>query len=75
MTVRDFINAFLGSFNFVTVLDYIGDVNAIGADLEEDYGEIGTYPDMRVIPESVLSRMVEYFNIEDSNIIIYLETV
>lgn len=74
MTVREFINAFLGSFKFVTVLDYIGDVNAIGADLEEDYGKIGTYPDMRAVPDSVLSRKVEYFNIENSDITIYLMT-
>lgn len=73
MTVRQFINAFLGSYNFITVLDYIGDPNAIGADLEEDYGKIGVYPNMRTIPESVLNRKVEYFNIDNGDIEIYLE--
>ena len=72
MTVRQFINSFLGSFKFITILDYIGDMSAIGADLEEDYGKIGTYPDMRWIPASVIERKMEYFTIEDGEIIIYL---
>jgi len=73
MTVRSFINSFLGSYRFITIMDYIGDYSAIGADLEEDYGEIGTYPDIRNIPSSVIERKIEYFNIEDGTITIYLE--
>lgn len=73
MTVRSFINSFLGSYRFITIMDYIGDYSAIGADLEEDYGKIGTYPDIRNIPSSVIERKIEYFNIEDGNITIYLE--
>lgn len=73
MTVRSFINSFLGSYRFITIMDYIGDPSAIGADLEEDYGKIGTYPDIRNIPSSVIERKVEYFNIDNGDIEIYLE--
>ena len=72
MTVKDFINAYLGSWNFIIVKDFIGDFSEIGADLETDYGKIGIYPDMKWIPESVLSRKIEYFNIENGDIEIYL---
>ena len=72
MTVRQFINSFLGDFKAITILDYIGDFSAIGADLEEDYEKNGSYSDMRSIPASVIERKMEYFTIEDGEIIIYL---
>ena len=77
MTVRQFLNAYISEWNFVRINEYIGD-NSIGADLETDYGRIGVYPDMRTIPDSVLSRNIEYFGIESgdygSEIAIYLES-
>lgn len=78
MTVRQLLNAYINEWHFVKVNDFIGDTSSIGADLEEDYGRIGVYPDMRTIPESVLSRKVEYFGIESGDygneVVIYLES-
>ena len=78
MTVRQFLNAYINEWSFVKINDFIGDTSSIGADLEEDYDGIGVYHDIRFIPESVLSRKVEYFGIESGDygneIVIYLES-
>lgn len=78
MTVKQFLNAYINEWSFVKINDFIGDTSSIGADLETDYDRIGVYPDMRAIPESVLSRKVEYFGIESGDygneIVIYLES-
>lgn len=72
MTIRQFLNSYINFIKFITILEYIGS-DPIGADLEEDYGEVGTYPDRRYIPDSVINRKVEYFNIENGDITIWME--
>ena len=62
MTVRNLLNAYLGEYKFIRILDYIGDDSSIGADLDEDYERIGVYPGMNAIPECVMLRKVEYFS-------------
>ena len=71
-TLKSFLNACI-DFRSVKVMDFIGDYNTPGADLEEDYGEIFNYTDMRLIPDSVLARKVEYFSMENGEIVVYLE--
>ncbi len=74
MTVKQFLNAYINEWHFVKVNDFIGDTSEIGADLETDYGLIGCYADMRNIPDSVIDRKIEYFNIENYDITLYLKS-
>ena len=73
MTIRQFLSSYINFIKSIAVFEYIGDASSIGADLEEDYEEVGTYRDRRYIPESVMIRKVEYFDIENGNITIWLE--
>ena len=77
MTVRQLLIAYLNTWNFVRINDFIGDTSEIGADFETDYGKIGLYADMREIPNCVIDRKVEYFGTESGDygneIVIYLE--
>lgn len=73
MTIRQFLNSYINLIKSIAVFEYIGDASSIGADLEEDYEEVGTYRDRRYIPENVMIRKVEYFNIENGDITIWME--
>jgi hypothetical protein len=73
MNVRQFLNAFTGHWNNVRILEFIGDFRTIGADPEEDYAEVGNYTAMFEIPDAVKTRKVEYFDVENAEIIIWLE--
>ena len=73
MTIRQFLNSYINFIKSIAVYEYIGDASSIGADLEEDYEEVGTYRDRRYIPENVMIRKVEYFNIENGDIAIWME--
>lgn len=76
MTIRQFLNAYTGERNSITILEYIGS-DPIGADPEEDYNEVGTYTPLGYIgdfiPDSIINRKVEYFNIENGKITIWME--
>jgi hypothetical protein len=72
MKVKDFLNSFAGLWDFVTILEYIGDT-ITGADPEEDYEAVGTYPAQWYIPETVKARTIEYFDISDGAITIWLQ--
>jgi hypothetical protein len=72
MTIRDFINAYIGFFEQIKIMEYTGDYSAIGADLEEDYEVKATYKDFRDIPKEILSRNVEYFDIDADVITIWM---
>lgn len=73
MTIRQFLNSYINFIKSIAVFEFIGDASSIGADLEEDYEEVGTYRDRRYIPENVMIRKVEYFNIENGDITIWME--
>lgn len=73
MTIREFLNSYINFIKSIAIFEYIGDASSIGADLEEDYEEVGTYRDRRYIPEDVMIRKVEYFNIENGDITIWME--
>ena len=66
MVLRQFINSFLGDFCNIVINDYIGPTASIGAE-PEDYERIGVYASMRDIPENLLNRKMEYFNIDDGD--------
>lgn len=71
MNVREFLNAYTGLQDLIKIMEYIGD-NSIGADLEEDYTEVGSYTMLGKIPDEVKTRKVEYFDIQDAVITIWL---
>jgi len=73
MNIREFLNAYTGNWNTVKILEYTGEYCTVGADPEEDYSEVGSYTAMFDIPDAVKARKVEYFDIENSEIIIWLE--
>lgn len=73
MTIRQFLNSYINFIKSIAVFEFIGDASSIGADLEEDYEEVETYRDRRYIPENVMIRKVEYFNIENGDITIWME--
>ena len=73
MTIRQFLSSYINFIKSIAIFEYIGDASSIGADLEEDYEEVGTYSDRRYIPENVMIRKVEYFNIENGDITIWME--
>jgi hypothetical protein len=73
MTIRQFLSSYINFIKSIAIFEYIGDASSIGADLEEDYEEVGTYRDRRYIPENVMIRKVEYFNIENGKITIWME--
>ncbi len=73
MTIRQFLSSYINFIKSIAVFEYIGDTSSIGADLEEDYEEVGIYRDRRYIPENVMIRKVEYFNIENGDITIWME--
>lgn len=73
MTIRQFLSSYINFIKSIAVFEYIGDASSIGADLEEDYEEVGIYRDRRYIPENVMIRKVEYFNIENGDITIWME--
>ena len=73
MTIRQFLSSYINYIKSIAVFEYIGDASSIGADLEEDYEEVGIYRDRSYIPENVMIRKVEYFNIENGDISIWME--
>ena len=73
MTIRQFLSSYINFIKSIAIFEYIGDASSIGADLEEDYEEVGPYRDRRYIPENVMIRKVEYFNIENGDITIWME--
>ena len=72
MTIRMLLNAFLGDYKELIVMEYSGPVT-IGADLEEDYTEIFRIDYRRLVPADIQDKNVEYFGTQDGNLIIYLE--
>ena len=73
MTIRQFLSSYINYIKSIAVFEYIGDASSIGADLEEDYEEVGIYRDRSYIPENVMIRKVEYFDIENGDISIWME--
>lgn len=73
MTIRQFLSSYINFIKSIAVFEYIGNASSIGADLEEDYEEVGIYRDRSYIPEDVMIRKVEYFNIENGDITIWME--
>ena len=73
MTIREFLNACLNEWKLVNIMEYDGDINTIGADLDEDYISSGEYDDMRKIPDNLKNRKVEYFSIDNEIITIFME--
>ena len=71
MTVKEFINACTNTWEHVSLMEYMGDFNSIGAE-PEDYEEIGCYPDMRMIPDEIKTRKVEYFYVDTTKITLWL---
>ena len=64
MTIRTLLNAILNDYENIKIMDYIGELDAIGADLDTDYEEYDTYKKIEEMPEKVLNRKAEYFYID-----------
>ena len=75
MTVKEFLNGFLGEYNYIIFNEYVGDPRAIGADLEEDYKTrfICKFGSGNIIPEHLRKRKIEYFDFTEGNIVLFLE--
>ena len=75
MNIKTLLNAILNDYENIKIMDYIGDYNAIGADLDTDYEEYDTYKKIEEMPEKVLNRKAEYFYIDTNanEITIFME--
>lgn len=73
MKVRAFLNGYLKEYENIYFMEYCGDFDAIGADLENDYCVRYKTDYNHMIPETIMNMNIEYFTIEGNDFIIYLE--
>ena len=75
MNIKTLLNAILNDYENIKIMDYIGELDAIGADLDTDYEEYDTYKKIEEMPEKVLNRKAEYFYIDTNanEITIFME--